>query len=107
MSLSASSLLHGPDKKRHSKSDMMGRRYERIPFPAAVKIVTAGEDGLRDGWCIDISEGGVAFVAEEGLHIMDVLELSFEVAGEQAFRQYARLLYRSGERYGASFIDLE
>lgn len=83
-----------------------GRKYERCDFPVELKITSHAPGECHcDAFCLDISEAGVAFVTEANLNLQDLLELSFEINGKVEFRQYARLIYRCGPRYGAYFIQ--
>ena len=84
-----------------------GRAHERKTFPFRLHIVShaAPREKREEGWCIDISETGVAFTTEADLDLTDVVELVFQLNGRPAFRRYARLLYRCGLRYGASFTS--
>jgi PilZ domain len=86
-----------------------GRGYERRTFPFRVRIIShaAPRKKCEEGWCIDISETGVAFMTEADLDLTDVFELVFELKGQPALRRYARLLYRCGPRYGASFTNFD
>jgi hypothetical protein len=86
-----------------------GRRYKRTTFPFPVRIIShvALREKCEEGMCIDISETGVAFMTDADLNLADVVELVFELNGRRAFRRYARLLYRSGPRYGAYFTTFD
>lgn len=81
------------------------RRQERTAVSVPVHIISYGTSNQKcaQGVCIDISAGGVAFITEADLHLTNLVELIFEPKGQPAFRQYVRLLYRVGSRYGGYF----
>ena len=95
--------------KSRRRERAAGRGYERTTFPFLVRVVshTALGEKCEEGMCIDISEGGIAFMTEAVLNLTDVVELVFELNGRPALRRYARLLYRCGPRYGAYFTNFD
>jgi PilZ domain len=84
------------------------RRQERTALSVPVQILSHGttKQSCAQGVCIDISLAGVAFLTEADLHLTDIVELIFEPKGQPAFRQYVRLLYRVGPRYGGYFSHI-
>jgi hypothetical protein len=55
--------------------------------------------------CIDLSEGGLAFESGADLDVGDIVELQFPQNDEPSSVQQARLVYRSGLRYGVQFTN--
>src|SRR5271157_4924304 len=98
-----------PPGKSRRRAGAAGRGHERTDFPFLVRIISHAALGEKceEGICIDISYTGVAFMTEADLNPIDVFELVFELNGRPALRRYARLLYRSGPRYGAYFTNLD
>jgi PilZ domain len=94
-----------PSNRGGNKLQANERRQERTALSVPVQIISYGANKLNgaQGVCVDISEAGVAFVTEADLHLTDIVELVFSPKSQPAFRQYVRLLYRVGPRYGGYF----
>jgi len=82
-----------------------GRQQDRVAFRVPVRIISHGVlgDKFCNGMAVDISHFGVAFETKAELDLDDVVEIIFEKNNKTIFRSSARLLYRAGQRYGASF----
>jgi len=92
-------------KKRSSRAG--GRTNERTELAVNVRIITHGrETQCHEGFCIDISESGIAFLSEAEINMQDLLELTIS-SGAAQLHHYARLIYRVGPRYGANFIQAD
>ena len=81
------------------------RRENRIRVHIPVRIIYQGllSEVTRDGLCTDISEGGVSFQTQAGLYVGEFVELEFQSQNAAPFRFQVRLLYKTGNRYGAYF----
>ena len=93
------------DSKLHANE----RRHERTALSVPVQIISHGttKQNCAQGVCVDISLAGVAFLTEADLHLTDIVELIFKPERQPAFRQYVRLLYRLGPRYGGYFSHMD
>lgn len=82
-----------------------GRQQDRVAVRVPVRIISHGVlgDKFCNGMVVDISQFGVAFETKAELDLDDVVEIIFEKKNKTIFRSSARLLYRAGQRYGASF----
>ncbi len=81
------------------------RRENRIRVNIPVRIIYQGllSEVTRDGLCTDISEAGVSFQTQAGLYVGEFVELEFRSQNAAPFRFQVRLLYKTGNRYGAYF----
>jgi len=84
------------------------RRQERTALCVPIQIISHGTttQNCAQGVCVDISLTGVAFSTDADLHLTDIIELIFEPKCQPTFRQYVRLLYRLGPRYGGYFVHV-
>jgi hypothetical protein len=98
----------GTANRSGSKLQANERRHERTALSVPVQIISHGtaKQSCAEGVCVDISLAGVAFMTEADLHLTDIVELIFEPTNQPAFRQYVRLLYRVGSRYGGYFSHM-
>ncbi len=82
------------------------RRRERVALRLPMRILSLGLLTFKsaEGICTDLSEGGVAFDSDAALNVGEIVELEFRRKGEAAYRCHARLTYRIGIRYGATFL---
>jgi PilZ domain-containing protein len=76
----------------------------RIPLGIPVKVIVGTI--AYDGFCTDISDGGLSFHTTAELDISKTVEVEFLQEGCR-LRGKVSLLYRMGVRYGGYFSDLE
>ncbi len=81
------------------------RRHERQCMRTPLQIVRVGEElAAIEGVCTDVSAGGLGFNTRAQLRVGEVIELEFVNADHGGLTFEARVLYRSGEHYGAYFL---
>jgi hypothetical protein len=85
------------------------RRHDRVLLRVPVCIVShlAASDRSDNGTCTDISESGVRIETEANLALDDIVELVLYGKEQTVFCNYVRILYRSGNTYGACFVRFE
>ena len=82
------------------------RQQKRAPLRLPVSIISTGSAGevCHDGECVDISEGGVAFVTAADLNVGEVVDLKFSLEGREIQSCQVKLAYRMRRRYGGYFV---
>lgn len=85
------------------------RRHHRSPLrvPARILCHPTAEEEWHDGICTDISDSGVRIETEAELALDDVVELVLYGKKQTVFSNYVRIVYHSGNVYGACFIRVE
>jgi hypothetical protein len=95
-----------PESASTSSPHPQDRRAEhrlRVCVPVRITYVS-GERTSIDGTCTNVTPAGAAFDFDAVLQVGDVIDFEFSNTNDIPVTYRARILYRSGNHYGAYFL---
>lgn len=82
------------------------RQQERVAVRTPLRIVTVqGKPAVCDAICTNVSHGGIAFETSATLPVGRMIEFEFALPSDEPCRYCVRVLYRTGNVYGAYYVN--